>query len=214
MKIVVFGSKGFVGTDIVKEALKRGYEVTAVVRNINGYNAPEGAKVQAGDASNPAEVAKIVAGYDAVISAVGPTRGDNPQPANIINATNGLLEGLRQTGVKRLLLVGGAGSLEVAPGVQLIDTPEFPAAFKEEAAAARDALKLIKSSASDLDWTYFSPAIVIEPGESNGEFRIGGDQVLFDANGQSRITSQDFAIAVVDELEKSENVGRRVTVAY
>lgn len=214
MKLVLFGAKGFIGVAITNEALRRGHEVTAVVRDPSGYNPPAGVKVVVGDASNSADVAKIVAGYDAVISAIGPTRGDNPQPLNILQATHGLLDGLRAANVKRLLMVGGAGSLEVAPGVQLVDTPEFPDAFKAEASAARDVLNIFKGSAPDLDWTFFSPSFIIEPGERTGEFRVGGDQPLFDANGQSRITSQDFAIAIIDELEQSQNIRRRITVGY
>jgi len=215
MKVALFGAKGMIGSEILKEALSRKHEVTVVVRDPKSFAAPARVKVVAGDASNPADVARVVAGHDAVISAVGPGRNNStPQPLNIVQATKGLQQGLATTAVKRLLIVGGAGSLEVAPGLQLLDSPQFPDEYRPEALAARQALEVVKDNLVDLDWTFFSPSLVIEPGERTGQFRIGGEQLLFDGNGQSRITVEDFAIAIIDELEKSENVGRRVTIGY
>jgi uncharacterized protein len=214
MKVALFGAKGIVGSRILNEALSRGHTVTVVVRDPASYTAPEGVKVVAGDTSDPQSVGQVVVGHDAVISSVGPGRNDNPQPQNIPQAARSLLEALPTTGVKRLLVVGGAGSLEVAPGLQLVDSPQFPEQFKPEASAARDALNIVRESGANLDWTFFSPSLMIEPGERTGQFRVGGDQLLFDASGQSRISCEDFAVAVVDELEKGENIQRRVTVGY
>jgi uncharacterized protein len=214
MKVALLGAKGMVGSRILSEALSRGHTLTVVVRDPAGYTAPEGVKVVAGDTADPQSITQAVASHDAVISAVGPGRNDNPQPQNITQAARTLLQALPEAGVKRLLLVGGAGSLEVAPGLQLMDSPQFPEAFKPEAYAARDALNIFKEGGTNLDWTFFSPSIFIEPGERTGQFRVGGDQLLFDASGQSRISCEDFAVAILDELEKGENIRRRITVGY
>jgi hypothetical protein len=119
---------------------------------------------------------------------------------------------VQQAGVPRLLIVGGAGSLEVEPGVQLLDTPQFPREWKGIAIAHRDALEIYRQS--DIDWTYFSPAIFIEPGERTGKYRVGGDEVLMDSKGQSRISAEDYAVAMLDEVEKPKLHRRRVTIAY
>uniref|UniRef100_UPI000B10B595 NAD(P)-dependent oxidoreductase n=1 Tax=Actinomadura kijaniata TaxID=46161 RepID=UPI000B10B595 len=123
-------------------------------------------------------------------------------------------EGLREAGVRRLVVVGGAGSLEVAPGTRLVDTPDFPAIYKNESLAQAELLQVIRAEAGDLDWTYVSPAAEIAPGERTGTFRTGGDRLLADAAGDSRISAEDYAVALVDELEKPQAVGRRITVAY
>jgi putative NADH-flavin reductase len=123
-----------------------------------------------------------------------------------------LITGLVQAGVRRLVIVGGAGSLEVAPGVQLVDTPEFPAAWKGIALAHRDALDVFRTA--ELDWTYISPAAFIEPGKRTGSFRIGSNQLITDAQGNSRISNEDYAVALVDEVEKGNFIRRQMTVAY
>lgn len=215
MKIVLFGAKGMVGSRILAEALRRQHEVTVVVRNPADFSSDaEKVTVVAGDASNASQVAQIAAGHDAVLSSVGPGRHANAQPENILRSVNAFLEALPAAGVQRLLLVGGAGSLEVAPGLQLVESPEFPAAFKAEASIARDALNILKNSNTSLNWTFFSPSIFIEPGERTGKFRVGGDAVLFDEQGQSRISAEDFAVAMLDELEQNQNPKRRITVGY
>jgi putative NADH-flavin reductase len=125
-----------------------------------------------------------------------------------------LLDALPKAGVKRLLWVGGAGSLEVAPGVKVIDDPHFPEAWKPEALAQAEALDLFRTSSADVDWTYISPAALIEPGERTGKYRIGGDQLLVDANGVSRISIEDYAAALLDRAEKNDAPRKRITVAY
>ena len=122
------------------------------------------------------------------------------------------MDGLAQARVDRLVVVGGAGSLEVAPGVQLVDTPEFPAAWKGIALAHRDALAVYRGAA--LDWTYISPAALIGPGERTGQYRTGTDQLLTDKEGESRISVEDFAVAFVDEIENQRFARQRMTVAY
>ncbi len=215
MKVVLFGAKGMVGSNILKEAVSRHHEVTIVVRNAADYTAPEGVKVVEGDATDARQVAEVVNGTDAVISAVGPGRNlSQPNPQIIPQVTSSLIKGLSEAGVKRLLLVGGAGTLEVAPGLQLVDSDNFPADYKPEALAGRESYNIIKETGSDLDWTFFCPSIIIEPGERTATFRVGNDQVLFDAQGQSRISSEDFAIAIIDELENKQNIQRKITVGY
>lgn len=214
MKVVVFGASGGIGWAITAELLARGHTVIAATRS----GAPiEGLVVQSvtGDAANPASVARLAAGQDAVASAIGPRRGGHEDPeASLLGAARGLAEGLRRAGVRRLVVVGGAGSLLVAPGQRLVDTPDFPSAAKPTALAHARALDEVYRGIDDLDWTYLSPAAVIGPGERTGEFRIGGDELLTDESGQSRISIPDFAIAFVDELEQSDSFGRRITVAY
>lgn len=214
MKVLVIGASGAIGRAVTAEMLARGHTVTAATRS----GAPvEGLVVQAvtGDASDPASVARLAAGRDAVASATGPRAelGEDPD-ASLLGVARGLAEGLRRAGVRRLVVVGGAGSLEVAPGQRLVDAPGFPPAAKPTALAHARALDEVYRGIGDLDWTYVSPAGVTGPGERTGEFRIGGDQLLIDASGESRISIPDFAIAVADELEHGKAFRRRITVAY
>ena len=215
MKIVVFGASGAIGRSITAELLARGHTVIAATRS----GAPiEGLVVQVvtGDASDPGSVARLAAGKDAVVAATGPRRGaegEDPEDS-LLGAALGLAEGLRRAAVRRLVVVGGAGSLEVAPGQRLLDTPGFPPAWKPTALAHARTLEEVYREIDDLDWTYVSPAGVIGPGERTGEFRIGGDQLLVDDDGHSRISIPDYAIAFADELEDGEAFRRRITVAY
>ncbi|MBV9506382.1 MAG: NAD(P)-dependent oxidoreductase [Acidobacteriia bacterium] len=207
MKIAIFGASGTIGQRILKEALSRGHQVTAVTR---GSTKVDGVPSVPGDVLDAASVAQAVKGTDVVINSVGPRPGDDPEM--VPRAAHALIEGVKQAGVKRLLIVGGAGSLEVAPGVQLVDTPEFPQAWKGIANAHRDALAVYRKA--DLDWTYFSPAIFIQPGERTGRYRLGGDEVLKDDKGDSKISAEDYAIALLDEVENPKLGRKRVTVAY
>jgi uncharacterized protein len=214
MKVLVFGGSGVIGRAITAELLERGHTVTAASRS----GAPvEGLVVQAvtGDARDPGSVARLATGQDAVASAIGPRHGTGEDPADsLLAAARGLAEGLRRAGVRRLVVVGGAGSLEVAPGKRMVDSPEFPPDRKPTALAHARTLDEVYRGIHDLDWTYVSPAGVIGPGERTGEFRVGGDQLLVDESGQSRISIPDYAIAFADELEDGEAFRRRITVAY
>lgn len=209
MKVAIIGASGFIGSAILNEALNRGHEVTAIVRN------PEKITVQnphltvkKGDVTNETEVAALLAGNEAVISAYSAH-----DKATYLKAIHAIINGTKKAGIKRLIAVSGAGSLEIAPGVQLLDTPEFPAAWKEGASATRDAFYVIKAT-DDLDWTVLSPAMMIEPGERTGKFRLGKDQVVFNDKGESKISTADYAIALVDELEHPKHIKQRFTVAY
>ncbi|CNG16798.1 Putative epimerase/dehydratase [Mycobacterium tuberculosis] len=207
MKILLIGATGMVGSRIGGEARRRGHEVTGVTRS-----GSEGtAKAEAADA---AALAALAAGHDAAVLSVPPPRDGSETLGPLLAITRGVLDGLRRAGVRRLIVVGGAGSLEAAPGVRLVDTPEFPDIYKSEALAAAEQLATIRAEAGDLDWTFISPAAVIAPGERTGTFRLGGDGLLTDAEGNSAISAEDYAVALVDELEKGNAVQRRISVAY
>ena len=177
MKIALIGGTGFVGSAVLGELLRRGHAVTALARNVSKYAARPDVNVVAADALNAAQVAQAVAGHDAVISAYNPGWTDPNLNALFLQGSKSITEGVKASGVKRLLVVGGAGSLYVAPGVQLVDTPSFPAEWKQGALAARDALNLLRGETS-LEWTFLSPPVFLEPGERKGGFRIGADEVL------------------------------------
>ncbi len=216
MRIVVFGATGNIGQEIVKEAIRRQHEVVGVVRDPSRaeFFDPQ-YQLVAGDATSPQSVAGVVRGSDAVVSAVSPRPGRSGHPAPSLAAVaRSLIQGLRQAGVKRLVVVGGAGTLEVAPGVALMDTPDFPQAWMGEAEEGRESLEVYRTEAGDLDWTFISPAAVIEPGARTGRYRTTRDTLLVDERGRSRITYQDFAIAVLDELEQPRYVKQRFGVAY
>jgi uncharacterized protein len=210
MKIALFGASGMIGSRILDEALSRQHEVTAVVRDPSRIQTTHAAlTLVQGDALNADSVAQIAAGHDVVISAISPGMD---RPELVIEAAHSLIAGLKQAGVRRLLVVGGAGSLEVAPGVQLMDAPNFPAQLRGIAEAHRDALKVYE--AADLDWTFVSPPMIIQPGERLGRYRMGGSQLLSDENGQSQISTDDYAIAMLDEVERPQHIRRQMTVAY
>lgn len=214
MKIALFGANGTIGQRILQEALAHRHQVTTVLRETSHF-ASLGNNVTAtvGDVTDPASIAEAVKGHDAVISAVGPKLPDG-DPQIVVSAAHALLDGLARAGVKRLLVVGGAGSLEVAPGVQMVDSPDFPTAWKPVALAHRDALEVYRNAQTNIDWTYISPAAMIAPGQRTGRFRTGGDQLLTDKNGESHISAEDYAAALLEELENPSHTRRRMTVAY
>ncbi|MBV9774829.1 MAG: NAD(P)-dependent oxidoreductase [Gemmatimonadetes bacterium] len=215
MKIVLFGATGNVGQRVVHEALERGHEVVAVVRDPSRSEAPDPrVRLVQGDATDAASVASVARGADAVVSAISPRPGTTGTAPSLVDAAHALIAGVRQAGVKRLVVVGGAGSLEVAPGVMLLDAPGFPEAYKAEAVAGRDSLAVYRAEADGLDWTFLSPAAEIHPGERTGRYRTTIDQFLTNEQGHSTITFEDYAVALVDELERPQHVGRRFGVAY
>lgn len=211
LKIALFGATGMVGSRIAVEAARRGHQVSALARN--PARVPTGvANLQAeqADLLDAASVGAAVRGHDVVASAYAPPQDDL---ATLTKASHALVGGVRAAGLKRLVVVGGAGSLEVAPGTQLVDTDGFPDAYKGIALAHRDAFDYYRS-VTDLDWTFFAPAAVIAPGERTGQFRTGVNALLADAQGNSRISAEDYAIAFVDELEQGRFVHQIATVAY
>ena len=222
MKIVLFGATGSIGKRIAEEALRRGHEVTAVVRDRARADemgllslVPVDTKkaghliLEEGDILVPDSIARLVQGQDLVISAYGPRFGEEDE---LQEATRSLIEGVKRGGVLRLIAVGGAGSLEVAPGVKLMDTPEFPEEVRPLARAHEEALSIYQ--ASDLEWTVLSPPALIEPGKRTGMFRLGLDRLVTDERDNSRITTEDYAAALLDEAEDPYYVGTRFTVGY
>lgn len=213
MKVALIGPTGFVGSAVLKELLDRGHEVVALARDPSRLTAQDRLTVRQADAKQSAQVAAAVEGVDAVVSAYNPGWGVVAIHDEFLEGTRAIYDGVKRAGVKRLLVVGGAGSLYAAPGVQLVDTPEFPEQWKAGALAAREALNLIRLETS-LDWTFLSPAVHLEPGERRGSYRVSLDMPVMDANGPAHVSTADLAVAIVDELEQPRHIRRRFTVGY
>jgi putative NADH-flavin reductase len=213
MKITVLGAAGNAGSRVVTEALSRGHEVTAIVRNSSGSNKlPAGVKVLTGDAGNVEDVAKMSAGQDVVISAIRPDPGNKSET---VATTNALMEGLTQTGV-RLLIVGGAATLTVpgTGGKTVIEDSNFlPVSARHIGKASADQLEACLAE-TRVDWAYLSPAAHFAPGERTGNYRLGTDELLLDAEGNSTISMEDIAVALVDEAERPKHHRTRFTAAY
>lgn len=212
MNIALIGATGFVGSAVLEELLRRQHKVTALARNPGKIAAREGLTVVQADAQDATQVAKAVAGHDAVVNAYNPGWTVPDIHDQFLVGTRAIYAGVKQAGVKRLLVVGGAGSLFVAPRVQLVDTPNFPAEYKAGALAAREALNLIRSETT-LDWTFLSPPILLAPGERTGQYRLGTDAPLMNGEAPGGISVADMAVAIVDELENPRHVQQRFTVA-
>ena len=214
MKLAIIGATGFVGTAVLNEALHRGYEVTAIARNTDKITKSDEKLTKAeADINDTAKLAEILAGNDAVVNTFNAGWTNPNLYADFIKGSEDIQKAVKESGVKRLLVVGGAGSLEIVPGVQLVDTPEFPEQWKSGATAARDYLNIIKKE-TDLDWTFLSPAIYLHPGKRTAVFRLNTDQPVFDADGKSEISVEDLAVAIIDELESNRYIKRRFTVGY
>jgi uncharacterized protein len=213
MKVAIIGASGQIGSFIRDEALARGHHVTAIVRH------PEKITVQ-----NPlltvvkADILKdkvdgLVKGHDAVISAYNPG-WDNPNIYDDeIEGYKRIIGGVKKSGIKRLLVVGGAGTLEVAPGVRVLDTASFPEQVKKGVLATAEVLSMLRKE-EELEWTFLSPPASIAPGKRTGHYRLGKDQLLKNKEGESKISTQDYAVAILDELERPQHIRERFTVAY
>ncbi|MCX6216025.1 NAD(P)-dependent oxidoreductase [Spirosoma sp.] len=214
MKLALIGASGFVGSAVLDEALTRGHSVTAIVRHPEKITVRhENLRVQQGDVYDATAVAQLIAGHDAVVNAFNAGWTNPNLYDDFLKGCEAIETGTEQSGVNRLLVVGGAGSLEVAPGVQLVDTPQFPAAYKPGATAARDYLTRLRKNTT-LDWTFLSPAINLAPGERTGTFRLGTDQPVFDEKGENTISVTDLAVAIINELEQPQFIQKRFTVGY
>lgn len=217
MNIGLIGASGFVGTAIAKEALNRGHQVTAVVRNPEKVTFHhEHLTIEKTDVLNQQELIKAVKGKDAVVSAYNAGWTNPNLYEDFLKGSKAVQSGVKAAGVKRLITIGGAGSLEVAPGVQIVDTPDFPAAYKAGATSARDYLNVLKEE-KELDWTFFSPAIEMNPessGVRKGKYRTSLDTPVFDADHRSILSVEDLAVAIVDELEKPVHIKQRFTAGY
>jgi putative NADH-flavin reductase len=213
MKVALIGATGFVGSPVLVELLSRGHQVTVLARNPAKLTAQPGLTVVAADALDATQVAQAVAGHDAVVSAYNPGWTEPKIYDLFLQGTRAIVEGVKRAGLKRLLVVGGAGSLFVAPGVQLVDTPPFPAEYKQGALAAREALNQLKLESS-LDWSFLSPPIALAPGERTGQYRSGLDDLLPGVGeAPAGISVADLAVAIVDEIETPRHVKKRFTVA-
>ncbi|MFF4444038.1 NAD(P)-dependent oxidoreductase [Streptomyces sp. NPDC001502] len=225
-KIVLFGATGTVGSRVLREALRRGHEVTAVVRDpaklpdpVSRAGAEAGAlvvQVVRGDVLDPASVAAAVAGHDVVVSAFGPGRGD---PAALVTAAKSLIGGVRSLGANvpapRVVIVGGAGSLRTPGGPLVLDEAGVPAAVLAVMHAHGEVLDFLRTvPVEQVRWTCLSPPEHITPGERTGTYRLGLDGLVVDEEGRSRISTEDFAVALVDEIERDAHAGRRFTVAH
>ena len=201
MKIAVYGATGMIGSRVVAEALERGHEVIGVTRS--GGDLPAGATAVQGNAGDAELTARIAADADVVLSAIGPSRtgGDRREYLADLATLAGTLGGTR------ILVVGGAGSLLIGDQ-RLVDSPDFPDLYKAEALIAAEALEYFRGLGDAVDWTFISPAPVIAPGERTGVFTLGGDSPAGDS-----VSAEDFAVALIDEIEKPAHVRRRFTLA-
>lgn len=211
-KIAIIGASGYVGTALLNEAMKRGHQVSAFVRHPEKIAANANVTAVKADVLDTDGLAALLKGHDLVISAYNP----GWQEADIrnihIKGSKSITEAVKKAGIKRLIAVGGAGSLEIN-GQQLVDSPEFPAEYKEGALGARQALNDLKAE-NELDWSFVSPAILLVPGEATGTFRLGKDSPVFDDKGESKITVGDLAVAILDEAEQGKHIRQRFTAAY
>ena len=212
MKFAVIGATGYVGSAVVKELAGRGHEVTAFARNTDKVWQNENVKAVAADVLSDG-FAKELQGFDAVISAFNPGWSNPNIGADYSRGAAAIVEAAKATAVPYLLVVGGAGSLYVAPGQQLLDTPNFPAEYKEGAEGARQALNLLRDE-QELEWTFLSPAALLQPGPRTGQFRLGGDDLLLSDGQPGRISVADLAVALLDETEQPQHLRQRFTLAY
>ena len=203
MKIAVIGASGNVGSRITAELARRGHAVTAIARNPERIAAQANVAATKGDIMDRPALTSLLAGHDAAISSVHFLASD---PLKLIGAA-------RDSKVGRYLVVGGAGSLEVAPGVRLVTTSGFPVAYKAEAEKGAGFLDLLRAE-KELNWTFLSPSALFTAGERTGRFRLGTDQLLTSADGKSSISFEDFAVALADEVDRPAHIRRRFTVGY
>ena len=197
------------GSRILTELLSRGHEVTAVVRDANKIKEQKGLRIVQGDVSSAQEIAEKIKGVDAVVSAYAPPPDDTNQ---LLGVTQNFVDAVEIAGIPRLLHVGGAASLEVAPGLTLLDSGHLPEPWLPIATSHVKALEILR--ASTINWTYFSPAAYFEPGERTGKFRLGKDSLIANDKQESRISMEDYAIALADELESPAHQRERFTIGY
>ncbi|MEO6338492.1 MAG: NAD(P)H-binding protein [Caulobacteraceae bacterium] len=203
MKIAVIGATGNVGGKVLGEALSRGHQVTAIARNTDKLDKASGATIKSADISDSGGITAAIGGSDAVVITV------KHQTFDLMKA----LDAIRAAGIKRVMVVGGAASLKNKDGVRLLDQPGFPDFIKVEAAPAAVALDNIRG-VTDLDWSFISPSMMLGPGERVGKFRLGGDDLIVDDKGDSKISYDDLAVAIVDELETPKHIRKRFTAGY
>ena len=220
MNVVLLAATGQAGRTILNELINRGHQVTAVARNLEKLpeQLPQSVKRVQDDLSSADRIAEIIAGADAVVSAFGPSSSDPRYTSDqsytdqLVSLTERAIAAVRKAGVTRLIVVGGCGSLEFSPGVTVLDSGHWPPQYVPIAKSHVKAFAALR--ASDINWTYFSCPMSITPGERTGKFRLGGDNLIKDAQGKSRVSFEDYAVALVNELEKPAHERARFTVGY
>ncbi|WP_262151560.1 NAD(P)-dependent oxidoreductase [Chryseobacterium foetidum] len=214
-KVAVIGATGFVGAHVVKELSDRGYQVEALARDISKVPAFENVSAKSVDINNLEELSEALKGNDAVINTFNPGWTNPNLYDDFLNGSIAIEKAVENSGVKRFITVGGAGSLYI-DGNQLVDGPDFPADIKPGATAARDYLDVIKKN-TVLDWTFFSPAIEMHQGTAGvrlGEYRTALENPVFNEEGRSVLSVEDVAVVLVDELEQNNHIRERFTAAY
>jgi uncharacterized protein len=215
LKIALIGATGMVGSRVLNEALQRGHHVTALVRDVSRLPSHANLIARSVDINNVDALTEALRGHDAVLYAYKPSK-DQSMPARIgqhAQAISSTIMAMKAAGLKRIVAVGGAGTLEASPGVLNMHSPDFPPRWEggaKSTAMVKDLLKYEKT----LDWSVLSPAHHLEPGQRTGKFRLGLDQMIIGADGQSRIFIEDFAVAMLDEVETPKHIGQRFTLGY
>ena len=213
MRIALLGATGFVGSALLNEALHRGHRVTAIVRHPERLAKREGLVAKAGDVYDAVLLTTLIRGHEALISAFSPGWKNARLYDDQVRGTASIIAAVKMAGITRVLWVGGAGGLEVKPGVRVVDAPDFPAEVRPGSLATIDALEQLRQE-PDLEWSVLAPSAELKPGERTGTFRLGRDRLLVDAHGESKISVQDFAVAMIDELERPSHIRQRFTVGY
>lgn len=212
MKVAIIGATGYVGSALLQEASARGHAVTALVTKPERVPEATGVTAVRADVLDPGTLAALLSGHDAVITAFS-GHAQHDVRGYYLQGMRSIVAAVKAAGNPRLLVVGGAGGLEIAPGLQLLDSEAFPSQWKATAEGARDALDMLRSEAR-LDWTVLAPSAHLEPGTRTGNFRVGRDALLVDANGHSHISLADYAVAMMDEMENPAHMHARFTVGY
>lgn len=214
-KIALIGASGFVGSALLKESLHRGHMVTAIVRNPEKITLRDrNLLVKQGDVLDEESVVKLVSGADVVISAYNPGWTNPNIAADTTRAYTSIIRGVKKAGIPRLLIVGGAGSLYVAPGERVMDTGVIPESYLPAVEALAGVLYSLQKDEHEVDWVFFSPAGNIAPGERTGIYRLGKDDLIVDDNDESQISVEDYAMAMLDEVEHPEHHCERFTIGY
>ena len=219
MKVALIGATGFVGAKILEEALDRGHHVTAIVRNPAALPSHPNLTSKAVDVLDVGALAAVVAGHDVAISGFNPgrgTAGGDEITQQHVAGHRAIIDAVKRSGVKRFLAVGGAASLKTAEGIEFLDSPEFPKEFEAFKGGIRGtrALYYMLKDEPDLDWVFLAPSVFLTPGERTGRFRTGKDHILYDADGRSSISLEDYAVAMVDEMERPAHHRERFTIGY
>lgn len=220
IKVVLLAATGKAGSAILKELISRRHEITAVARNLDKLptQLPSNVKSVSDNLTDSGRIAEIITGADAVVSAFGPSSTDPRYTTDenftdqLVSVTERIITAVRKASVPRLIVVGGAGSLWFSPGVTVLDSGYWPEPYVPIAKSHVKAFAALR--ASEINWTYFSPPMMIQPGERTGKFRLDKDDIVIDAEGKNHISYEDYAVALVDELEKLQHERARFTIGY